>query len=195
LANRQFRVEITAPNYETGSYNLFTDNPTPGQPFGQPMFLKSLLPPKAPPVTNNPVVTNPGVKSTPGKNNPPTKNNVPINPQPTEAAGNYTSRGVGPTDKGEYSSTAPRYEGDYFKVQLVALSNYNPNDVRFAKLKDLGEIQLENITAQNLNRVLVATFFTAAEAKKAMNEAKKRGFVQSFIVKYQNGARYGRVNL
>ncbi len=196
LANRQFRVEITAPNYETGSYNLFTDNPTPGQPFGQPMFLKSLLPPKAPPVTNNPVVTNPGVKSTPGKNNnPPNKINVPVNPQPTEAAGNYTSRGVGPTDKGEYSSTAPRYEGDYFKVQLVALSNYNPNDVRFAKLKDLGEIQLETITAQNLNRVLVATFFTAAEAKKAMNEAKKRGFVQSFIVKYQNGARYGRVNL
>ncbi len=193
LANRQFRIEITAQTYETASYNLFTDNPTPGQPFGQPMFLKSLIPPKAQPPVNESVGNASGNETKP--TNPPAVKNLPPNPQPTEPAGNYTSRGVGPTDKGEYTSTAPRYEGDYFKIQLVAVSAFNPNDVRYTKLKTLGEMQSELIVAQKLNRVLIATFFSPADAKKALAEAKKYGFTQSFIVKYQNGNRYGRVNL
>lgn len=194
LPNRKFRVEITAEGYATSAYTFVTDNPS-GQPYGQPLMLVRL---GGSVVNTNPIDNNPPGNGTPGANPPggtitsPGKNPPgTLNP----SGGTYTARGSGPADKEEYATDAPRYEGEYFKIQLVALSTFRADDKRYSPLAALGNLQTETIISKKLTRVLVATFYTKEDAKRALTEVKKKGFTLAFIVKYNNGERYGRVNL
>jgi SPOR domain len=208
LPNRKFRVEITPPGYETGTYNFGTDNPTQTQ--GQPLMLKKLGASTQPVVNSNPPVnTQPGNQPTfpPGNNTtqPPVVDQTgtvtsrpgaeTLPPVNTSAEGLYILRGIGPADKEEYSTNAPRYEGEYYKIQLAALNGYKTGDQRYEKLIDMGNLQTENLTRNKLTRVLLASFYTKDDAKLALGNAKKRGFPQAFIVRYINGERYGKVNL
>jgi hypothetical protein len=56
-------------------------------------------------------------------------------------------------------------------------------------------VQTETILSKQMTRVLVATFYTKEDAKRALAAVKQKGFSLAFIVKYTNGERYGRVNL
>ena len=193
LPNRKFRVEITAEGYATGAYTFVTDNPS-GQPYGQPLMLVRL---GGSVVNTNPFDNNPAGNGNPGGNPGGTINNPGKTPPGTlnPSGGTYTARGSGPADKEEYATDAPRYEGEYFKIQLVALSNFRSDDKRYSPLAALGNLQTETIISKKLTRVLVATFYTKDDAKRALSEVKKKGFTLAFIVKYNNGERYGRVNL
>lgn len=203
LPNRKFRVEITAQGYATGAYNFVTDNPN-GQPYGQPLMLVKL---GGGVVTTNPNPNNPNPNNPntnpatgyPDPNNPNTSNpntNPPIgNPIGTPSAGVYTAKGAGPADKEEYSTDAPRYEGEYYKIQLAALKSYSPADKRYMAMSEFGNLQTETILSKQMTRVLVATFYTKEDAKRALAAVKRKGFSLAFIVKYNNGERYGRVNL
>ncbi|HOY17580.1 MAG TPA: SPOR domain-containing protein [Haliscomenobacter sp.] len=204
LPNRKFRVEITAQGYATGAYSFVTDNPN-GQAYGQPLMLVKLGGGIANnnPANNNPPNTNPGNNPPTGNPNPnyPPNTNPGNNPPPNNypganpSGGTYTARGAGPADKEEYATDAPRYEGEYYKIQLVALSNYRADDKRYTPLTELGNLQTETILSKKMTRVLVATFYTKDDAKRALAAVKKKGFTLAFIVKYNNGERYGRVNL
>ncbi|MDX2068875.1 MAG: SPOR domain-containing protein [Haliscomenobacter sp.] len=196
LPNRKFRVEITAQGYATGAYNFVTENPT-GQPYGQPLMLVKL----GGSVVNtnpagNPNTTTPGANPPLGNPNNPGTNNPSTNlPNANPSGGIYTAKGAGPADKEEYSTDAPRYEGEYYKIQLAALKTYSPTDKRYAAMSELGSVQTETILSKQMTRVLVATFYTKEEAKRALAAVKQKGFSLAFIVKYTNGERYGRVNL
>lgn len=203
LPNRKFRVEITAQGYATGAYNFVTENPS-GQPYGQPLMLVKL---GGGVVTTNPNPNNPNPNNpstnpptgNPNPSNPNTSNpntNPPIsNPIGNPSAGVYTAKGAGPADKEEYSTDAPRYEGEYYKIQLAALKSYSPADKRYTAMSEFGNLQTETILSKQMTRVLVATFYTKDDAKRALAAVKKKGFSLAFIVKYNNGERYGRVNL
>lgn len=183
LPQRQYRVEVNAEGYENASYSFFTDNPA-ASAYGQPLFLKRMG--ATPPVVNPPVVYPPVV-------NPPVN---PPGPSPIGADGEtYTARGTSPSDNLEYQSTAPRFQGVYYKIQLAASGKFDPADPRFAKFSALGTLQTEYILQRNLTRVLIGDFMTDASAKSALAEVKKKGFPSAFVAKYENGVRYGRVNL
>jgi len=201
LPNRKFRVEITAQGYATGAYNFVTNNPS-GQAYGQPLMLVKLGGavvntnpggnPNNPNLGNDPALGNPNNPGTynPGTNPPP--NNFPnVNP----SGGVYTAKGAGPADKEEYSTDAPRYEGEYYKIQLAALKAFSPSDKRYTAMSEFGNLQTETIMSKQMTRVLVATFYTKDDAKRALAGVKRKGFSLAFIVKYTNGERYGRVNL
>jgi hypothetical protein len=182
LPHRQYRVEINAEGYESGSYTFFTDNPS-NLSYGQPLFLKKMGAPKP-----NPMPLNPTPK--------PEKPSLPNEPMvPFPVGETYTLRGTSNSDNREYHSNAPRHNGIYYKIQLVAASKYNPADPTFSKLSALGTIQTEYIPSRSLTRILLADFMSAAEAKSALAEAKKKGFSAAYIVKYENGVRYGKTNL
>lgn len=207
LPNRKFRVEITAQGYATGAYTFLTDNPS-GQPYGQPLMLAKLgggsVVNNNPGTGNpsNPNLGNPNPGANPGKGNP-SSNPGSANPGtgtanpgiPNPSGGVYTARGAGPADKEEYSTDAPRYEGEYYKIQLAALKTYSPTDKRYLAIAELGNLQTETILSKQMTRVLVATFYTKEDAKRALAAVKSKGFSLAFIVKYTNGERYGRVNL
>ncbi|MEY4135750.1 MAG: SPOR domain-containing protein [Saprospiraceae bacterium] len=188
LPQRQYRVAVNAEGYEGGSYTFFTSDQG-NVNYGQPLFLRKLtaLPPA--PVANPAPVTNPV---------PPVTTPAPA---PTNAGSigvpgeTYTLKGTSQIDNLEYRSNAPRYYGVYYKIQLTAVGRFDPADARYSKLSDLGSIQTEFILSRNLTRVLVGDFMDETSVRQAFSQVKRRGFPGAYIAKYENGVRYGRVNL
>jgi hypothetical protein len=106
----------------------------------------------------------------------------------------YTARGTSARDDLEYTSTAPQYQGIYYKIQLVALSRFDPNNSKFQAVSDIGRIDTEEIVNSGLTRILLTDFFSEAEAKAALRSARST-FSSAYIVKYEDGIRYGKVRL
>lgn len=185
LPNRQFKVEIKKEGYSTGGYSFRTDDPN-SFTYGQPVFLNlgDAMTDTAEPIAGT------------GNAKPP-KNQRPNNPDfsPSEGGTTYTARGTAPKDNLEYNTTAPKHSGVYFKIQLAAVKQYKPGHTKFAKVETLGRVDTEELIGSGLVRVLLADFFTEADARDALGQAKSGGFPEAFIVKYEDGIRYGKVNL
>jgi len=180
LPNRQYRVTINAEGYESGSYSFFTSGQS-NTPYGQALLLRKIV--SVPPVVNPTLPSNPVITS------PPTSVGFGV---PGET---YTLRGTSRIDNLEYQSNAPRHAGIYYKIQLAAVTRFDPADSRYANLSSLGTIQTEFIISRNLTRVLLGDFMDEASARKALAQAKSKGFTIAYIAKYENGVRYGKVNL
>lgn len=186
LPNRLFKVEVHCQGFQTRSYQFSTDDPNVSQ-YGQPLFLAKAADGNVdvfPPPTTPPTATNP----------------TPINPSAgTLIDGNtgvtYTARGTAPNDNYEYTSNAPRYQGIYYKVQLVALRSFDPNHSSFQALKSYGRIDGETITRRDLTRVLLGDFFSKQEAINMLGTVQQSGFPNAYLVQYENGVRYGKINV
>ena len=107
----------------------------------------------------------------------------------------YTSRGTSPNDNYEYTSSAPRYQGIYYKIQLVALRSFDPNHESFQTVKSYGRLDGETITRRNLTRILLGDYFSKTEAINTLNTVQQSGFPNAYLVQYENGVRYGKVRV
>ena len=107
----------------------------------------------------------------------------------------YLSRGTAPFDQAEFRTNAPVYDGVYYKVQLAAVKKYDELEARFQKLTNLGDLETEFLVDRGLYRVLIAAFLNPEEAKQARISARQNGFPNAFVVKYEDGLRYGMVKL
>jgi len=199
LPNRQFRVEVSASGYDSKSYEFTSSDPN-AFAYGQPIFLEPVetnIPPTPEEREDDTLMKEETMEENPMEEE--TAANTPETDRPEVPASgesvSYTTRGTSPYDQLEYSSTAPRYEGMYYKVQLAALRRYNPDDTRYDRIRGLGDLQSEFILSRDLNRVLLGTFFSAKEARTALSQVQNNGFSGAFIVRYENGQRYGRVQL
>lgn len=187
IPNRRFRVEIESGGYQSASYQIATIDPNIST-YGQAVYLEPEV--VTPPVVEQPETTMPENVET----NPEVDGNT--NPFPNENEEvEYTARGMSPSDRFEYRTKAPRYDGTYYKVQIISLRNYDPNKTIYDAIKVYGDIETEFIIQKGLTRVLLGSYFNEAEAKAAMENARSNGFGQAFIVRYDDGQRFGRVNL
>lgn len=105
----------------------------------------------------------------------------------------YIARGQSSHDKVEFKARAPRHQGEYFKVQLIAIDKFNAEEARFKKVADLGRFDTEFILDKKLSRVLLADFYSMDEAKQILKKVKSLGFPRAFIVHYKDGERYGMI--
>ncbi len=174
----------TNPSYPSTNPSYPSTNPSypstnPSYPSTNPSY----------PSTSNPNPTTPSYPST-NVNVPPTNPNTSIN----TSGQTYTARGTSNSDNLKYESNAPRYEGTYYKVQLVAVGKFNPAATQYQSLRTMGTIETEVLPNRNLTRVLLANFFSQQEAQSALQQARNAGFGSAFLVRYDNGIRYGRVN-
>lgn len=199
LPNRRFRVEIEREGYQLGGYVFATDDPATTA-YGQPLFLQGeagavVDQTEEPPATDGGFMTESGTTS--GNNTevvqPDRVGTNAATPFPDNGV-EYTARGSSNKDKLEYSSSAPRYEGTYFRVQIAALRSYDPNNSKFSGLPDYGIVSTEYIDARKLTRVMVGDYFSESEAAFALDELRTL-FANAYIVRYDDGVRYGRVNL
>ncbi|NRB64985.1 MAG: PD40 domain-containing protein [Saprospiraceae bacterium] len=190
LPNRRFRVEVEAPGYASNSYEFFTTDPSVYL-YGQPLFLSE--------ATIEPV--DPIVDIGSGDNiyTPPVEEekeeDIEKTPEFEEPMATYTSRGTASFDDAEFTTNAPRLRGVYYKVQIIASKKYDELQPRFDGVREVGALQTEYLIDRGLYRVLLASFFSESEAKDAQRSAESVGFKGAFIVKYEDGQRYGRVNL
>ncbi len=167
VPGRTYRIEVTGTGYQPYSYEINMES-GPNAGYGRPVYLNPLAPG--------------GYSGTGGSNRV-------IDPGGTP----YTAKGVGPRDNTSYTSSAPRYAGTYYRVQLVALRNFIPS--RFANVESVAqEVVTEYLPRQDLHRVLAGPYFSREEAASAMRRLRNLGYNSAYVVEYRDGNRYGRVN-
>ena len=85
--------------------------------------------------------------------------------------------------------------GRYYRVQISAQREFNPNDGKYQSISAVGGIVAEPIPGRDLQRITVGPFFSVEDARKALSRIQANGFPSAFTVRYDDGVRYGRVNL
>ncbi len=187
----------TAPTTQPPvSYNYPSPTTTP-ENYGTGRQPRTVQPDYTPPITTAPATTT--QPNQPAYTPPPRSGGVirPVNPgMTTQPAGGgqptpYSQRGA---DQQEYISQSNRLAGTYYKIQVAAVRSFAPNDPKYQSLTTLGTLETEALPARNLNRVLVANFFTPEEARTALQRARAMGFESAYVVQYDNGVRGRRVN-
>ena len=106
----------------------------------------------------------------------------------------YIARGTSRGDQLIYRSTSPRYKGVYYKIQVTALAQPNLDIPLFNAIRSLGFLTEEYLIDKNLSRVLLGDFFNLGEATTNLQSVWLNGFPEAYLVKYENGSRFGRVN-
>jgi hypothetical protein len=106
----------------------------------------------------------------------------------------YIARGTSRGDQLIYRSTSPRYKGVYYKIQVTALAQPNLDIPLFDSIRSLGLLTDEYLIDRNLSRVLLGDFFNLQEASSILQQVWLDGFPEAYLVKYENGSRFGRVN-
>jgi len=81
--------------------------------------------------------------------------------------------------------------GIVYKIQLMAVRNFNISEARFNTPKNYGTIETEYLGGKNLTRVLLSNFSTKEEAERILNTMKSssRDFKTAVVVRYENGVR------
>ncbi len=202
LPNKKYMLKISSPGYYKETYSFSTDNSSKFT-YGESVYLeRSNYYTEADDQPATPVKPNENEEGIPDDAVyvPPTiidgkQPHAPTGTIIAEGGVTYTARGTSKADNREYVTSAPKYQGVYYKVQLTAVSKFNPNHAKFQKVADLGRLDTEKLTEKNITRVLLAEAFDEATAKDLLRKAKSKGFKGAFIVKYEDGVRYGRVNL
>ncbi len=188
IPDQNFRVVVESEGYRGDEYQISTTDPAISN-YGQPLYLE-------PQPTEEPTPD-----PTPPEEEEPPRPVTVDEPRSgdrriLEAGGEtYTSRATSPADNYEFTTDATRYAGLYYKIQLISLRKYDPDKAVFDQVRAMGTLDTEYITARNLTRVLLSPFFSEQEAIQALRQVKERGFPSAFIVRYEDGQRYGRVNL
>ncbi|MEM9835660.1 MAG: SPOR domain-containing protein [Bacteroidota bacterium] len=184
VPNQRFRVEVTRAGYQPASYT-FTTNLEGVTVYGQPLFM---LPGQAPPAT------------TPNKPNyPATAPDRPSYPSagstvsPANPNANTTDANTSPTTTTVVRTETPT--GRYYKIQISAVKVFDANEGKYQSVKAIGGLGAESIPGRDLYRVTVGQYTSENEAKAALRKVQQSGFPSAFTVRYDDGVRYGRVNL
>jgi hypothetical protein len=89
-------------------------------------------------------------------------------------------------------TSAPKLDGTYYKIQMIAVKRFDREENRYRPVKDLGRIDTEYIVNKDMVRVLLADFAQYDSAQEVLAEVKKnREFAGAYIIKYENGVRAG----
>lgn len=172
LPDRNFRVKVSSPGYADMDYNITTDDPNT-KVYGQPIFLIADGSSNADPIAGG--------------------NHSDGDLIGEDSGDSYTTRGLAPDDNFAFVTNAPRYKGVYFKIQLAALMDYNPERELYQQVYSMGRLDTESLIDKDLTRVLLADFFTREEAFSMLTQVQELGFPTAFVVKYEDGERYGRI--
>lgn len=77
-----------------------------------------------------------------------------------------------------------------YRIQIIALGNFNPNQSRYNGVKKLGPIKTEFLLEKNLYRVMISGYDSVSEARANLPQVRRnRDFKDAFIVEYRNGKR------
>lgn len=121
------------------------------------------------------------------KNDPTSTGNMPAevySPEVSEHGKTATGSGI------EDSIAYPKAGKSYYKIQIIALSVFNPNQSRYSTVKQYGKLDTEFIPERKLHRVLIADYESAEDAQNDLAKVKKqRDFHDAFLVEYRDGQR------
>ncbi len=200
IPERAFEIEVIKGGFQTSGFSFntfaFDENKEYGKSvylekegmvakFEEPVFQESSSTASVDPVISSSapvVVETPVVTSTPEP--------VATTAITTTVASDLPSTYVNSYYQGmEVTTSAPKLNGVYFKIQISTAQYFNENDPQFDQVRSIGYFQTENIYEKGWTRILIAEFFSLSEAKQVMDQARENGFPEAFVVKYRNGNR------
>ncbi len=170
-------------------------------PVKQPTYTAPAVVETAPTYTTNtssnnssyttPTYTAPAVSNYPSNNNSSSSSSTsksysPSSINPHTGTKNYTNSRY---KNDGVTTSAPKLEGTYYKVQLTVVLNYDEAHSTYQKMQKVGRLDTEYIIEKKWMRVLVADFFTIPDATEVVRQAQINGFPEAFVVKYVNGRR------
>jgi hypothetical protein len=199
LPGKNYRVEAHKDGYEADGWEFNTmDNNQ--MAFENDIRIGDASMANNTPTTNSTVVTE--VETTSGSTNVDGTFN---NPQPTievesetfgsDSGSTTINNPVPNTNVNSPSSPTPTVTigeaGVVYKIQLMAVRNFNTNEARFNMAKNYGTLETEYLGGKNLTRVLLSTFSTKEEAERVLETMKSasRDYKSSVVVRYENGVR------
>ena len=199
---KQYEVEATKSGFLPSTFNFVADPTQPGETNNRAILMEEVQ--ATPPVVEAPVeepIEMPAPTTDPAT--------PPINPDISETSAfssanpngtttvpettTYITRGQTKFDNAEFSTDAPRHQGEYFKIQVTAVSKFNADHPKIQPLQGYGRIDTEFLIERKLTRVLVADYFTLDQAKSVLNSIQGLGYPSAYIVRYKDGQRYGKV--
>ncbi len=89
----------------------------------------------------------------------------------------------------EVSTSAPKINGVYYKVQISTAAAFHEFDPIFDNIRTMGDFQTERIVEKGWTRILLSEYYSLNRARQIMDEARIKGFPEAFVVKYRNGKR------
>jgi tetratricopeptide (TPR) repeat protein len=111
--------------------------------------------------------------------------------EPSTPTSKFTTKPVNNTEVDFGTTVSEPETGEYYKIQLVAVSEYKP--YKYNDVKNLGAIQLETTVDDNgneVNRVMLTPFQSLDEAKSTLQKiVNNSSFDRAYIVKYVDGVR------
>lgn len=180
VPNQRFRAEVKRQGYQPASYTFNTDL-VDVTVYGQPLFMIPGTAPATAPAAPTYPNTQPAQPSYPSAGG--TTPTRPANPVVTAPA-------VPPTVQQVATPT-----GRYYKVQISAVKDFDPNEGQYQDVRAIGELGAEGIPGRDLYRITVGLFNDPTEAKAALARVQRSGYPSAFTVRYDDGVRYGRINL
>ncbi len=95
-------------------------------------------------------------------------------------------------DKRKYESETKAYAGVYYRIQLEATDRPDLSSAHYSPVLSLGTLETETLEGIGLTRILVGVIQTQSEALSALRSARAAGFVEAYIVRYEDGVRLRR---
>ncbi len=184
IPNQRFRVEVNKAGYQAANYTFTTDQEGVST-YGQPLFLLTATT-DAPPPTNTPDYPDPGT----ARPSYPAAGSYP-NTKP----GNTPNSDLPPSPATTQADAAQNPSGRYYKIQISAVQEFDPNAGQYQAVRAFGDLAAEDIPGSNLSRVTIGTYTSDNAARQALDDIQRNGFPAAFVVRYDDGVRYGRVNL
>ena len=157
---------------------------TPSNNSAKDDYTKTYTPPAPPTKSSEPVAeTKPKATDGPRATNTEQPAEV-FNPE--ESVNGKTATGSGVSD----SIASPKAGRSYYKIQIIALSQFNANQSRYNTVKQLGKLDTEYISDKGLYRVLIADYNSVSDAENDLAKVRKnRDFNDAFLVEYRDGQR------
>jgi hypothetical protein len=188
IPDREFRIEAIKEGFKSGSFNFNTFAFSADKKYGKPIYLES---------TSKAIANQPRKLVLKEENSTASVNNVIPGKKPTQNNNNHSSNTSTNNEAyvnsyfqgNEVLTDAPKHNGIYYKVQISTVETYNSQDPQFNTVKSMGRFDIEKIPAKRWTRILLADYFSLAEARKITEKARSLGFPESFIVRYKNGKR------
>jgi len=191
LPNKQFRLIVEKEGYLKSSYDFNTLSGKKN--INYDFYLSDLTTsvattPSRPSVQTNATTSQANYSASTSK-----VDQSVVTTRPSTTSVNTTT--IRPTRANSTVSVSPARttQGTYYKVQLIAVVRYNNRHSRYRDVKDLAQIETENVPEKGLTRVLLASFYSKDEAMSVMQQAQGYGFADAFMVKYRDGQRLGTV--
>lgn len=87
------------------------------------------------------------------------------------------------------ATDAPRLEGDSYRIELIKVRSFNPNDPDLKMLRQYGEIYPEKNLKTGMIRLMLGDYTNKEITAPILSKVRSMGFTNASLIKYLDGYR------